>query len=83
MRYSINIKNTHKLKGTYFSPFLQDVIVSGVPRMYLWSFSSKYPTDHLLHRFENAYFELKQKHNVFEHVSLNANELLQPAANTA
>ncbi len=38
---------------------------SGVPGMYLWSFSSKYPTDHLLYHFENAYFEWKQKHAVF------------------
>ncbi len=29
--------------------------------MCLWSFSSKYPTDNLLHNFENAYFEWKQK----------------------
>ncbi len=29
---------------------------------YVWSFSSKYLTDQLLYHFENAYFELKQKH---------------------
>ncbi len=34
------------------------------------SLSSKYPTDHLLYDFENAYFEWKQKHCVFVHVSL-------------
>ncbi len=64
-------------KGDLLCPFLQDVIsVSGLPRMCLWSFSSKYPTDHLLYHFENAYFEWKQKQAVFMHVSLNANELL-------
>ncbi len=47
--------------------------------MCLWSFSSKYLTDHLLYIFENAYSEWKQKHTVFVHVSLNANELLLPA----
>jgi len=37
------------LKGRLLCPFLQDVLlVSGVPRMYLWSFSSKYPTVNLL-----------------------------------
>ncbi len=36
-------------KGHLLCPFLQDVIlVLGVPRMCLWSFSPKYPTDHLL-----------------------------------
>ncbi len=34
---------------------------------------------YLLYHFENAYFEWKQKHAVFMHVSLNANELLLPA----
>ncbi len=29
--------------------------------------------------FENAYFEWKQKHAIFVHVSLNTNELLLPA----
>ncbi len=43
------------------------------------NFSSKHPTDLLLYHFENAYFEWKQKHAVFVHVSLNANELLLPA----
>ncbi len=58
-------------------PIFQYVIeVSGVPRMCLWSFSSKYPTDHLLYHFENAYFEWKQEDAVFVHVSLNENELL-------
>ncbi len=38
-------------------------------------FQFKYPTDHLLFHFEHAYFEWKQKHTVFVHVSLNANEL--------
>ncbi len=47
--------------------------------MCLWSFSSKYPTDHLLYDLENAYFEWKQKQAVFVYVSLNANELLLPA----
>ncbi len=47
--------------------------------MCLWNFNSKYPTDHLLYHFENAYFEWKQKNAVFVHVSLNANELLLPA----
>ncbi len=47
--------------------------------MCLWSVSSKYPTDHLLFHFENAYFGWKQKHAVFMHFSLNANELLLPA----
>ncbi len=42
-------------------------------------FQLKYPTDHLLYHFVKAYFELKQKHAVFVHVSLNANELLLPA----
>ena len=50
-----------------------------VPRMCLLSFSSKYTTDNLLYHFENAYFEKKQKHAVFVHISLNANELLLPA----
>ncbi len=35
--------------------------------------------DNLWCHFENAYFEWKQKHAVFVHVSLNANELLLPA----
>ncbi len=71
---------TLNLIGDLLCPFLQDVIqVSGVPRMYLWSFSSKYPTDHLWHHFENAYFEWKHTQAVFVHVSLNANELLLPA----
>ncbi len=66
------------IKETYVAPFLQYVIyVSCVLRMWL-SFSSKYPTDHVLYNFENAYFEWKQKHAVFVHVSLNANELLLP-----
>ncbi len=47
--------------------------------MCLLSFISKYPTDHLLHHFENAYFEWKRKLTVFMHVTLNANELLLPA----
>ncbi len=46
--------------------------------MCLWSFSSKYPTDHLLHHFKKAYFEWKQKRAVLVHVSLNANELPFP-----
>ncbi len=44
--------------------------------MRLYLFSSKYPTDNLLYHFENAYFDWKQKHAVFAHASLNANELL-------
>ncbi len=37
------------IKGHLLCPFLQDVIlILGVPRMCLWSFSPKYPTDHLL-----------------------------------
>ncbi len=64
------------LKGTYYAP-LQDVIkTSGVPRMCLWNFCSKYPTGHLLSHFENACFEWKQKRCVFVHVSSNAKELL-------
>ncbi len=47
----------------------------------LRSFSSKYPTDHLLYHFENAY--LGRSRNAllmrFLNVSLNANELLLPA----
>ncbi len=55
-------ENKPQFKGHLLFPFLQDVIqVSGVPRMCLWSFSSKYPTKHLLYHFEYAYFEWKQK----------------------
>ncbi len=37
------------IKGHLLCPFLQDVIlVLGVPRMCLWSFSPKYPADYLL-----------------------------------
>ncbi len=63
-----------------FCLFLQYVIyVSSVPRMCLWSFSSKYPTDNLIYH-EIPYFEWKQKHvSLCLHVSLNANELLLPA----
>ncbi len=39
--------------------------ISGVPRMCLWNFSSKYPTDHLLCHFEYACFEWKQKQLFF------------------
>ncbi len=48
-------------KGDLLCPFLQYVIqVSGVPRICLWSFSSKYLAYHILYHFENAYFEWKQ-----------------------
>ncbi len=33
----------------------------------------------ILYHFENDYFEWKQKHAIFMHVPLNANELLLPA----
>ncbi len=42
-------------------------------------FPLKYPTDNVLYHFEIAYIQWKQKHAVFVHVSLNANELLLPA----
>ncbi len=43
------------LKGTYYAPFLQNVIlVLGFPAMCMWSFSPKYPTDHLLKQLENV-----------------------------
>ncbi len=39
----------------------------------------KIPHRSLIYHFENDYFEWKQKHAVFVHFSLNANELLLPA----
>ncbi len=72
----VTILHTAPLKETCYALFTTCNIN---PRMCLLSFSSKYPTDNLLHHFENAYFEWKQKHVVFMHVSLNANELLLPA----
>ncbi len=59
-------------------PFLQYVIKSQAQKVSL-KFQFKIPPDHLLYHFENAYFVRKQKHAVFMHVSLNANELLLPA----
>ncbi len=42
-----------------------NIIVSGVPRMCLWRFSSKYPTDHLLWYLENAYFWMEAEKQFF------------------
>ncbi len=54
------------IKGHILCPFLQDVIlVLGVPRMCLWSFSPKYPTDNLLQQLENAIFGVCLKKSWF------------------
>ncbi len=54
------------IKGDLLCPVLHyGIYISGVLIMCQWSFSLKYPTDHLLYNLENVYFEWKQEHGCF------------------
>ncbi len=71
------MENSNKFKGvlfTYYAHFYNMKSKSQVYPECVCEFSAQKlkipPTDHLLYHFENGYFEWKQKHAIFLHVSL-------------